>query len=177
MRGSISPATGLRYGRERVCRVWEFSRSTLYAQKHQEPLSRNRPGPKPRISDLDLVKHVKGDLEESPFVGEGHRKVWARLKRQGKQVSRHRVLRLMKENRWLSPHQSRRGKKREHDRHIVTSCPNWMWRTDGARIETVRDGWVWLFTVVEHWNSECLGWHVTNKGDRHAALEALGNAL
>ena len=52
-----------------------------------------------------------------------------------------------------------------------------MWGTDGAKIETVYDGWVWLFTVVEHWNTECLGWHVTKKGDRHAALEAIGNAL
>lgn len=177
MSGSTSPTTGLRYGRQRVCQIWKFPRSTLYNHRRREPLSRNRPGPKPKILDVDLVKRVKRDLEESPFFGEGHRKVYARLKRKGYRAGRHRVLRVMKENRWLSPHRSLKGPKREHDRHIITSCPNQMWGTDGAKIETVRDGWVWLFTVVEHWNTECLGWHVTKKGDRHAALEAIGNAL
>jgi hypothetical protein len=36
-------------------------------------------------------------LAESPFVGEGHRKVWARLRRRGVCTSRKRVLRLTKE--------------------------------------------------------------------------------
>jgi len=42
---------------------------------------------------------------------------------------------------------------------------------------TVKDGWVWLFTAVEHWNGECMGWHVCKRGDRYAALEPIGQGL
>ena len=31
---------------------------------------------------------------------------------------------------------------------------------------TVDDGWGWIFTAVEHWNAECVGWHVCKRGDR-----------
>ncbi|MGE3954469.1 MAG: transposase [Parachlamydiales bacterium] len=177
MSGATSLATGKTYGVQRVCAVWEFARSTLYNSRRKGPLPKDRPGPKPNISDGELEERIGEDLQSSPFIGEGHRKVWARLKRQGAPVSRHRVFRVMKEKRWLSPYRSPKGDERVHDRHIITECPNEMWGTDGARVETVRDGWVWLFTVVEHWNSECLGWHVAKKGDRHAALEAVGNGL
>jgi len=34
-----------------------------------------------------------------------------------------------------------------------------------------------FFCVIEHWNAECLGWHVTKKGDRFAAIEALTQAV
>ena len=51
------------------------------------------------------------------------------------------------------------------------------WATDGAKIRTVDDGWVWLFDLVEHWNGECLGWHVCKIGDRFAAWEPLAQAV
>ena len=44
-----------------------------------------------------------------------------------------------------------------------------MWGTDGVRVFTVDDGWGWIFTAVEHWNAECVGWHVCKRGDRFAA--------
>ncbi len=43
------------------------------------PTARRR-GPKPKISDEDLLAAVLADLEASPFEGEGYRKVWARLR-------------------------------------------------------------------------------------------------
>ena len=39
-----------------------------------------------------------------------------------------------------------------------------MWGTDGVRVFTVDDGWGWIFTAVEHWNAECVGWHVCKRG-------------
>jgi hypothetical protein len=42
-------------------------------------------------------------LRESGFLGEGHRKVKARLSRKGMRVGRNRVLRLMRENGLLAP--------------------------------------------------------------------------
>lgn len=60
---------------------------------------------------------------------------------------------------------------------IVTERPNLMWGTDGVRIFTLEEGWVWLFTAVEHWNAECLGWHVAKIGNRYAALEPIAMGL
>ena len=42
---------------------------------------------------------------------------------------------------------------------------------------TVDDGWVWTFAAVDHWNAECVGWHVCKVGDRFAALEPVAQGL
>ena len=36
---------------------------------------------------------------------------------------------------------------------------------------------MWLFTAVEHWNAECVGWHVCKLGDRYAALQPVAMGL
>ena len=52
-----------------------------------------------------------------------------------------------------------------------------MWGTDGVRVFTVDDGWGWVFTAIEHWNAECVGWHVCKRGDRFAALQPISMGL
>lgn len=52
-----------------------------------------------------------------------------------------------------------------------------MWATDATRIFTLEDGWVWFFGVIEHWNAECMGWHLSKRGTRFAAIEAMTRAL
>ena len=105
-----SPGTGKRYGLARVCRVLEFPRATIYAHQAREtskvvPPHPARRGPKPKMADAELLAAIRADLTASPFVGEGHRKVWARLRILcGILVSKDRVRRLMRENALLSPH-------------------------------------------------------------------------
>jgi putative transposase len=36
---------------------------------------------------------------------------------------------------------------------------------------------VWIFGVAEHWNAEFLGWHVTKRGTRFEATQALAMAV
>jgi putative transposase len=177
---TVSEATGRAYGVERVCQIFEHPRSTFYFRRDEErtpeakrPAPAKR-GPKTLLSDDELVEAIRADLADSPFQGEGHRKVRARLKvLNGIRVANKRVLRLMKENRLLSPHRGRAGHALEHDGRIVTDVPNEMWATDGARILTVEDGWVWFFGALEHWNSECVGWHVIKEGTRYEALQPI----
>ncbi len=45
-----------------------------------------------------------------------------------------------------------------------------MWGRDSAKVFTVEEGWVWAFSAVEHWHAKCVGWYVTKRGDRYAAL-------
>jgi transposase InsO family protein len=179
-----SPATGRRYGVARVCQVWEVPRSSFYAaQQAGAAEARPKPnparrGPKPAISDEDLLAAIRADLARSPWTGEGHRKVWARLRAlDGIQVSRKRVLRLMRQHALLSPHRARTRPETSHERQIITAAPNIMWATDATQVTTVQDGKVWLFGVVEHWNAELLGWHVAKHGTRTEAIQALGMAV
>ena len=126
------------------------------------------------MSDVTLLEAIQADLDRSPFQGEGHRKVHARLRiLDGIRVARTRVLRVMRAHKLLSPHRGRQGTARVHAGTIVTQAPNVMWGTDGVRVFTLDDGWGWIFTAVEHWNAECVGWHVCKVGSRFAALEPI----
>jgi putative transposase len=83
----------------------------------------------------------------------------------------------MRAHQLLSPHRVRQGPADVHDRTIITTAPGAMWATDGAKVFTLEDGWVWTFVAVEHWNAECVGWHVAKHGDRYAALEPLARGV
>lgn len=181
MSREASPTTGKAYGVQRVCAACQFPRSTLYAQERraatpEPPVGRR--GPKPVFSDAQLLERIKADLEASPFSGEGHRKVWARLKYgNGVGVSRKRVLRLMREHHLLSPYRHPQAVPSEHKGTITTEAPNVMWGVDGTKVFTAEEGHAWIFTAMEHWNAECMGWHVTKKGDRFAALEPVAQGV
>ena len=181
MSAATSPGTGLAYGLRRVCAAWGMARSSFYAMtsgQHAEQPPAKRRGPKPAISDQALLVAIEADLEASPWEGEGYRKVWARLRVcRDIRVARKRVLRLMRENNLLSPHRCRRRGGNPHDGEIITHAPNLMWGTDGVRVFTVDDGWGWIFTAIEHWNAECVGWHVCKRGDRFAALQPISMGL
>jgi putative transposase len=180
---TTSPATGRRYGVARVCRTWQVPRSSFYAaQQPAGPAMPSSPttrrGPRAAVSDNVLLAAIRADLARSPWQGEGHRKVWARLRvMDGIRVSRKRVLRLMREDSLLSPHRTRTRPEVTHDRHIITNAPNVMWATDATQIVTAQDGKIWLFGVIEHWNAEVLGWNVVKCGNRYAAAEAVGMAV
>ncbi len=183
MSRETSEGIGKPYGLERVCRILEFPRSTIYAQQARESakvlaLRPQRRGPKPKMADADLLAAIRADLDASPFTGEGHRKVWARLRIQRDiRVSRARVLRLMRENALLSPHRRPQGAPNLHDGSITTDRPNDMWGTDGMRIETVDEGWVWVFSAVDHFDACCVGIHAVKTGSRFAALQPIAQGL
>lgn len=184
MAQAISTTTGQPYGIKRVCQLWDVPRSSFYAAQaptRQSAVPATTParrGPKPAITDEALLAAIKRDLDTSPWTGEGHRKVWARLRvRDAIRVSRKRLLRVMRENTLLSPHRARRKSEDCHDRQIITTAPNVMWAIDATQIPTVEDGKVWLFGVAEHWNAEMLGWHISKRGTRFEAIQALSMAV
>ena len=170
----MSAGTGRRYPLTMVCEVWRVARSTVYAMQargvgFEEPKKR---GPKTEITDEALVVEIREVLRESDFLGEGHRKVRARLRSKGIRVGKNRVLRLMRENGLLAP--VLRGHPRgdqSHSGRITTDAPNELWGTDATRFYTKADGWCWLFVALDHCVSDVVGWHVAKRGDRWAALE------
>jgi putative transposase len=174
-----SPSTQQVYGLARVCRVWEVARSTVYATKRRgagpgAAGSPRRRGPKPRWSDEALLIQIRAVLGATPFLGEGHRKVWARLRWQGVRTAKARVLRLMRGAQLLAP--SRGGHAhgpKAHDGTITTEQPDQMWGMDATSCLTRRDGTATVFVVVDHCAAECIGLHAARPGTRFEAVEPL----
>ncbi len=129
MSRAISPVTGKPYGLALVCRVWRLARSGVYRHL-SAPLAMQRRGPLGAMSDDALTTAIQGVLAASPFHGEGHRKVWARLRYAGTRTSLRRVLRLMRQNNLLAPTRvgSPRG-PRNHDGTIIPDTVDMMWGT------------------------------------------------
>jgi transposase InsO family protein len=83
------------------------------------------------MPDAALLEQIRAVLSASPFHGEGHRKIWARLRVGGVRTSLRRVLRLMRENDLLAPGRVGRARgPRNHDGTIIPDSVNTMWGTD-----------------------------------------------
>jgi transposase InsO family protein len=172
-----SVATGKSYPARMVLYIAGLSSAAWYTSSRAK-ISKQRPGPKPVISDEELVLAIREDLAASPFHSEGHKKVRARLRRKGMCAGRKRYLRLMKANNLLAPVRPKcNGSSRPHDGKIVTEHPNRMWGTDGKQFWTRQNGLCWFFGTIDHWNDEILGWHTSIIGDRFAALEPVHQAV
>ena len=178
--GSASPSTGKRYGLQRVCRIFGLARSTAYYHKardavppEQRPVAKKR-GPVGAATDADLVGHIRRVLAESPFTGEGYRKVWARLRHQGVRTAAERVRRLMREHHLQAPRKggNAHGPK-AHDGTITTEKPDEMWGTDMTTTVTTGEGLAHVFVAVDHCTCECVGLHAAKCGNRFEALEPL----
>lgn len=173
----MSPSTGRHYPLTLICAVWRVARSSVYAcRKRLSVGTAERPprkrGPKTRLSDAELLEEIRTVLKDSRFLGEGHRKVRARLRHKGIRVGKNRVLRLMRENRLLAPVRQRHERgDRTHSGTIRTERPDELWGTDATRFWTEEQGWCWFFAAIDHCTDEIVGWHVAKKGDRWAALE------
>ena len=171
----MSAETSLRLAT--VCRILRAPRSTVYARAAGGSRGAKR-GPSTLLSDAELTELIREVITASPFSGEGHRKVTARLRREHViHVGRKRVLRLMREAGLLAPQRARgRRRPRPHDGTIIPEAPNVIWGTDATMAYTARDGWVWCFVATDHFTAESWA-SVARRGDRFAALEPIYDAV
>ena len=173
----VSPSTGKVYGLQRVARLWGLSRATVYRHRRPADGERRRPGPLGAMSDEALVGEIRKLLWDSPFHGEGHRKLWARLRFAGVRTRRRRVLRLAREHGLLA-HQrpGRRHGLRAHDGTITTDRVDPMWGADLTSVMT-GEGQAAVFVAVDHCSAECVGLHASRRADRFEALEPVRQAV
>ena len=175
MSQATSPSVGRRYGLARVCRVLEIPRSTVYAARTRRlaPAVPRKRGPKTAFTDAELTDRIRAVLARSPFVGEGYRKVWARLRLTGVRAGKPRVLRLMRAGGLLAP--TRTGQPHgpaAHDGTIIPDRPDAMWGID-ATAGWTEEGPATVFVAVDHFTAECVGIHAARRGTRFEALEPL----
>jgi putative transposase len=155
--------------------VWRLARSGVYRHlcAPVTPAAAQRRGPLGAMSDAALTTAIQGVLAASPFHGEGHRKVWARLRHAGTRTSLRRVLRLMRQSNLLAP--TRAGAPRgprSHDGTIIPDTVNTMWGTDLTTTIT-GEGQAAVFVAVDHCSAECVGIHAHARATRFQALEPI----
>ena len=176
MSHACSVSTRRPYGVARVCGEWQVARSSFYLDRRRKSSAPAEPprrrGPKTRFTDAQLTERIREEIASSPFSGEGHRKVWARLRGREVRAGKPRVLRLMREAGLLAPQRGGgpRG-PRHHTGTIRTEAPDVMWGTDATSTATLRDGQVTVFVAVDHCTSELAGIHASRRATRFEALE------
>lgn len=177
MSARLSPSSGKRYGLALVTATWGVPRATVYrhrARRQSTDGPTARRGPKTALTDEALREAIRGILAASPFLGEGHRKVWARLRAQHVRTSKARCLRLMREAGLLAPGRARRVLgPRHHDGTITTDRPDVMWGTDATCTVTALEGQATVFIAIDHATAECVGIHAAKVGTRFEALEPI----
>src|SRR5260370_7228769 len=153
-----------------------MARSSFYYQRGiaaQPGRVLGRRGPKTAWSDTALLEKIGEVLAASPFYGEGHRKVWARLRFEGVRTSKARVLRLMRGAQLPAPSRMVPKAVNPDSGTIITERPNEIWASDHTLTATVEEGPVTVFVAVDHCTTECVGLHAAKKATRFEALEPL----
>jgi len=174
----------VRFGVEPICAVLPIAPSTYYANKsrHRDPDRRSA-----RAKRDDGLKIEIQRVWDDNFRVYGVRKVWRQLKREGFEVARCTVARLM---RGLGLRGVVRGRKvrttvpdelldRPRDRvnrHFNVFRPNALWVADLTYVATWR-GFVYVAFVIDAFARRIVGWRVSSSLRTGLALDALEQAL
>jgi len=180
MSRALSPSRHRPYGMASVCRIWGVSRATVHRHRAGavgEPANQaaapRRRGPQGAASDADILKAIRTVIEDSPFQGEGYRKIWARLRAAGIRTAPRRVRRIMRDNGLLAPNRPQHRPAHPHEGTIVTERVDEVWGTDMTQTVTIDEGRAYVFIAVDHCSGEFIGTHASSSANRFEALEPI----
>jgi len=173
-----------KYGVESICKVLPIAPSTYYDHKtkQHEPDKRSS-----RVQRDDVLNVEIRRVWEENFCVSGVRKVWHQLKREGIDVARCTVARLMKTQGLRGVVRGRRIKttfpanlaNRPLDlvnRDFKVTRPNALWVADLTYVATWR-GFVYVAFVIDAFARRIVGWRVSTSLRADIALDALEQAL
>lgn len=168
---------------EPICAALEFPSSTYYAAKRRESEPSAR-----ELRDEDLkvmIEHVWSGPGRRLY---GARKVWLHLNRNGVEVARCTVERLMRELGLVGvsaelkkPRTTQAGPETERpsdllERRFDAPAPNRRWVADITYVQTY-DGWVYTAFILDLFSRKIVGWQVADHMRAELALDALEMAL
>ena len=172
------------YGVEPICRVLPIAPSTCYEHvaQRRDPSRLSAL----RRSDLALKPEIMRVFAEN-FAVYGARKVWRQLKREGFDVARCTVERLMRE---LGLEGAIRGKPVRTtvsdkatpcpldrvNRRFHAPAPNMLWVSDFTYVATWA-GFVYVAFVIDAYARRIVGWRVSRAAHAGFVLDALEQAL
>jgi putative transposase len=169
-----------RWGVEPICKVLQFAPSTYYASISRQPSARQQ-------RDQQLKVEI-ARVHRDNFGVYGVEKVWRQLNREGIQVGRDRVVRLMDD---LDLEGVVRGKRKPIttmstevdtrpddlvERDFTASAPNTLWVADLTYVSTSSD-FVYVAFVIDVFSRFIVGWRVSRSLHADVALDALEMAI
>jgi putative transposase len=172
------------HGVEPICRVLEIAPSTY----HEHARRRVRPETAPaRVKRDAVLKHEIRRVFDENFQVYGARKVWRQLNREGRDVARCTVERLM---RTMGLEGVIRGKKvrttisdkaapcpLDHvNRQFQAPRPNALWVSDFTYVTTWA-GFVYVAFVIDTYARRIVGWRVSRSAHAGFVLDALEQAI
>ena len=149
--------------------------------------AKNRPPSQRALRDAELKPKILKAYKDNLFVY-GAAKIWGHLNRQGTQVARCTVERLMRE---LGLTGARRGKAfkvtttsddKLHrpedlvDRVFKAPSPNRLWVADLTYVKT-HSGWVYVAFIVDVYSRMVVGWQASTSLKTGLAIDALEMAI
>src|SRR5262249_54841153 len=163
------------YGVEPICRVLPIAPSTYHAHVARR-VDPTRLSARAKRDDV-LMPEVHRVFEEN-FGVYGVRKVWRQLKREGHDVARCTVARLM---RTVGLQGVIRGKAApcplDHvNRQFKAARPNALWLSDFTYVATWA-GFVYVAFVIDAYARRIVGWRVSRTAHAGFVLDALEQAL
>jgi transposase InsO family protein len=172
------------YGVEPICRVLKIAPSTYHAHDAR----RRRPDTSPRRvrRDAALRVEIRRVFDEN-FQVYGVRKVWRQLVREGEDVARCTVARLMRAMGLQGVIRGRRVRTTISDkaapcpldrvnRQFRAPRPNLLWVSDFTYVATWA-GFVYVAFVIDAYARRIVGWRVSRSAHAGFVLDALEQAL
>jgi len=174
-----------RFGVEPICKVLPIAPSTYYSHKHLERNPDQRSG---RAKRDELLEPEIERVWNENFEVYGAKKVWRQMNREGFEVARCTVGRLMKR---LGLEGVTRGPKKLWttiaddslarpadlvNRAFIASRPNQLWVADITFVATW-SGFVYVAFVVDVFARMIVGWRVSRSLKTDLVLDALEQAL
>ena len=168
-----------RFGVEPICRVLQVAPSSYYAARSRPPSAR-------ALADAELKLDI-ARVHRDQFGVYGARKLWRALRREGREVGRDRVVRLMGALGLVGATRTRRTRttvpapvaQRPADlveRVFSAPAPNVLWVADLTYVWT-RSGFVYTAFIVDAFSRAIVGWRVSASLRTDLALDALEMAL
>jgi putative transposase len=172
------------YGVEPICRVLKIAPSTYHAHAAR----RRRPDTAPpRVQrDATLSVEIRRVFDEN-FQVYGVRKVWRQLVREGEEVARCTVARLMRRMGLQGVIRGKRVRTTISDkaapcpldrvnRQFKAPRPNVLWVSDFTYVATWA-GFVYVAFVIDAYARRIVGWRVSRSAHAGFVLDALEQAL
>ena len=172
------------HGVEPICRVLEIAPSTYHA--HARRRSQPETAPARVQRDVELMQEIRRVFDEN-FQVYGVRKVWRQLRREGFDVARCTVARLMKKMALQGVIRGRRVRTTVADtaapcpldhvnRQFKAPRPNVLWVSDFTYVATWV-GFVYVAFVIDAYARRIVGWRVSRSAHAGFVLDALEQAI
>jgi putative transposase len=173
------------FGVEPICRVLTEHGLKIAPSTYYE--ARNRAPSKRALRDAEIVELIRAARKQRFVARFGARKMWLRLRRQGHDVARCTIERLMAQNGWQGALRGKRVRTTISDpkdarspdlvdRDFTATAPNQLWVADFTYVATW-SGIVYVAFIFDVFSRMIVGWRAATNMTTELVLDTLEHAI